>query len=84
MVGLKLQWRTRKLEKPKKKCESVMRFRCITLRSAWVLSQYRRDKDTGNKGNKTKKKNEDTIVFGNELQDKIIIFVRGLFIVDKT
>lgn len=66
MVGLKLQWRTRKLEKPKKKCESVMRFRCITLRSAWVPSQYRRDKDTGNKGNKTNK-NGDTIVFDNKL-----------------
>jgi len=44
----------------------------------------KKDKDNEDRRDKTEKKNRNKIVFGNDVQDKIIISISCLVIVDKT
>jgi len=53
--------------------------------SVLLLSRDKKDKDNEDRRDKTeKKKTEKKIVFGNDVQDKMIISISCLIIVDKT
>jgi RNA processing factor Prp31 len=52
--------------------------------SVLLLSRDKKDKDNEDRRDKTEKKNRKKIVFGNDVQDKMIISISCLVIVDKT
>ena len=49
-----------------------------------MLSQDRRDEESGDKEDKAKKKDRDIIVFGSDVQDEVIVSVSYLVMMNKT
>jgi hypothetical protein len=49
-----------------------------------LLSQDKRDEESGDKEDKAKRKDRDIIVFGSDVQDGVIVSVSYLVMMNKT